>query len=497
MAVMEDFFVKVCVVFVLLGTLPLLTAFLQFFLVGVHGLRNHYRHCALVQRRVAILIPAWNEAAVIEPTVERLMAMNYPRDCLRVYVIDDASTDGTPEAAQLMVARYPQNVVHLRREKGGEGKAHTLNHGLQQVLADDWAQAVLITDADVIFEPDSLARMMRHLADPKVGAVTAYIKEGSPGGNFITRSVAYEYITAQAAARRAQNLMGVMACMAGGAQLHSRENLEAIGGRIDTTTLAEDTYTTFLTELGGRKTLFDGYATVWAEEPGTITGLWKQRLRWARGNLQMTWAFKHAWFRPGLNPAIGGFVFGLIWFVTLLMPALMLLAMVGQVSLFFLHDGWAWQVFRLLWITNIVVYLFVLLFSLVIDRATAKRAWLEGILFPGLLSLIVMVFSVLPGVLDGLLAHRLNEVELHGFDWHDAVVLFMYAWVGLCMLPAWLIYRLEKAGGPPWLVQGLLIIVGYGPLLCAIALAAFVAELRGADRTWDKTIKAGGVQVLK
>ena len=40
-------------------------------------------------------------------------------------------------------------------------------------------QAVLIMDADVIYEPDSLRRMTRHLADPGVGAVTAYIKEGS------------------------------------------------------------------------------------------------------------------------------------------------------------------------------------------------------------------------------------------------------------------------------------------------------------------------------
>jgi hypothetical protein len=40
-------------------------------------------------------------------------------------------------------------------------------------------EALLITDADVNFEPDSLRKMVRHLADPQVGAVTAYLKEGS------------------------------------------------------------------------------------------------------------------------------------------------------------------------------------------------------------------------------------------------------------------------------------------------------------------------------
>ena len=106
-------------------------------------------------------------------------------------------------------------------------------------------------DADVIYEPSSLRRMTRHLADPGVGAVTAYIKEGSRPGNYMTRFIGYEYITAQAAARRSQNVLGVIACLAGGAQLHSRANIEAIGGRVDTTTLAEDTVTTFETQKGG------------------------------------------------------------------------------------------------------------------------------------------------------------------------------------------------------------------------------------------------------
>ena len=90
---------------------------------------------------------------------------------------------------------------------------------------DDWMQALLITDADVIFEPAALRTMTRHLADPRVGAVTAYIKEGSRPGNYLTRFIGYEYVTAQAAARRGQNVLGAIACLAGGAQLHSRANL--------------------------------------------------------------------------------------------------------------------------------------------------------------------------------------------------------------------------------------------------------------------------------
>src|ERR1039458_5294401 len=142
--------------------------------------------------------------------------------------------------------------MRLRRETGGEGKAATLNHGLAEILADDWMQAILIMDSDVIYERSSLRRMTRHLADPQVGSVTAYIKEGSRPGNYMTRFIGYEYITAQGAARRSQEVLGVIACLAGGAQLHSRENIEAVGGRIDATTLAQDTVKTVKTHRGGR-----------------------------------------------------------------------------------------------------------------------------------------------------------------------------------------------------------------------------------------------------
>src|SRR4029079_9203395 len=126
----------------------------------------------------------------------------------------------------------------------------------------------------------TLRRMVRHLADPRIGGVTAYVKEGSTPSSLLTRFIGFEYITAQAAARRSQNVMGGLACMAGGAQLHSRANLIDIGGAIDTTTLAEDTFTTFRPQLRGGQALMDANAIVWAEEPDSLAALWKQRLRW-------------------------------------------------------------------------------------------------------------------------------------------------------------------------------------------------------------------------
>ncbi len=299
-------------IFVILGSLPLFTSLYQFSLIGRHGSKNHYNKTMDYTPRVAIVVPAWNEENVIANMIERLYDMNYQKESLKIYIVDDASNDKTPDVVKSKHKKYPKNVFHLRREKGGQGKAHTLNHGIDIIIKEEWAQAILVIDAEVLFEKRALRKMARHLADPKVGSVTAYIKEGSMPVNFIKKFVVFEYITAQAAARRVQNVIGVMACLAGGAQLHSTTNMYVIGGRIDTSSLAEDTFTTFKSQLNDRIAIFEPNAVVWAEEPDGPVGIWKQRSRWARGNVQLSRAFKYLWFKKSIHPQLDSFRFGII-----------------------------------------------------------------------------------------------------------------------------------------------------------------------------------------
>jgi cellulose synthase/poly-beta-1,6-N-acetylglucosamine synthase-like glycosyltransferase len=479
---------------VIAGAVPLVVASYQFLLIGWHFRRLHYSKCAPYFPRVAILIPAWNEAQVIGTSVDRLLAMEYPADYLRIYVIDDASTDETPIVIQAKVSQHPGRVFHLRREQGGQGKAHTLNHGLAEVLSGDWTQAVLIMDSDVIYEPRSLRLMTRHLADPQVGSVTAYIKEGSRPGNYLTRFIGYEYITAQAAARRSQNVLGAIACLAGGAQLHSRANIEAIGGRIDTSTLAEDTVTTFATQLAGHRVVFEPHAVVYAEEPGSVRGLWKQRLRWARGNVQVTRKFWRVWFRPWGPTRLSGVSFGLFWFALLLQPLFLVGSSASLVTLFFIDQSLAWHAFHALWITNVLAYVFITSYALLIDPPTGRHVWREAILFPGIVSVIIMLAAVAPAPLRFIVYHLLDYVGASFLRGYGAQVeLFTYAWLALSMLIAYLAKAAESRPGGRYLSPVLIYVAGYGSLLCAVTFGAYVKELAGADRSWDKTEKTGNV----
>ncbi|HEY0259768.1 MAG TPA: glycosyltransferase [Lacisediminihabitans sp.] len=490
-SILDDGVIVVLLLCVAAGTLPVISTAFQFLVLPFHAFVNHYGRAAPYTPNVAVIVPAWNEGPVVGASIDRLLTLDYPQDRLRIYVVDDASTDDTPEIVRAKERENPGRVFHLRREQGGEGKAHTLNHGISRVLASSWAQAILIMDADVIFARDSVAKMTRHLADPRVGAVTAYIAEGSRDRNYLTRFIAIEYVLGQLAARRAQNVLGAIACLAGGAQLHSRENLEAIGGRIPTGTLAEDTMTTFESQLHGRRMVFEPHALVLAEEPRTIDALWKQRLRWARGNVQLTRHYRRLWFRPRRGHRLGSVSFGLMWFSTFLLPVAMLLASFGLVVLLVLHSDLAATVFRIMWVSAACTYLYSIFFALQLDARTGRHAWREALLFPGVGSFVVMVSALFPGLLEndvpGLFGLQLTASGR--IDW----TLCIYVWGAAAMLGAWLARAVEGTRAGRVLAPLLLYLVGYGSLLCAITIDSYVKEWRKADTAWIKTEKVGRV----
>ncbi len=482
------------VVFVLMGAIPLAAATYQFLLIGIHRWRHHYDQAAPFFPRTAILIPAWNEEAVIGGSIDRLVGLEYPADRLRVFVVDDASTDATPDVVLAKAAEYPGRVVHLRRENGGQGKAHTLNHGLGIILQDGWMEALLIMDADVIYEPDSLRKMTRHLADPEVGSVTAYIKEGSRPNNWMQRFIGYEYITAQAAARRAQNVLGALACLAGGAQLHSRANLDSIGGRIDTSSLAEDTFTTINTQLAGNRCIFEGNAIVRAEEPDGIVGLWKQRLRWARGNVQVSLRFRSLWFRPSPEHRLGSASFAIFWFSIFMLPIFMILSSASLVILFFIDFPLSWATFQRLWIINALSFVFITTYALLIDTETSRTTWREGVMFPGLGSLLIILYTVFPKAFMWVVANGSSAVGVELTPLIVKSVIFTaYVWVAGCMLVAYLGKVAEARGWFRLLSPLFVYLGGYGPLLCACTFASYIYEMRGAEMKWDKTVKTGNV----
>lgn len=476
------------VLFAASGLFPVVVFFIEHNLSGFHAFLNHFRKCKDICPKVAVVIPAWNEAPVLEHTLDIFLRIDYPMSAIRLYIVDDGSTDNSREILKSWQKQYPDNVFPVFKDGGGKGKAHAVNFGLDVVLAHDWADAVLLIDADISFKKDALRRMVRHLADSSVGAVTAYIKVGNRRTNYITRSIGYEYIVSQSIARRAQNVLGVIACLAGGAQLHTIENIKHLGGKIDTSTLAEDTFTTFQTQKLGKQVIFEGNAFVYAEEPTSSLSVWKQRFRWARGNIQITRAFKDIWFRKASKTRLSSIYFGLIWFAVLLTPIFMILSSVGFLGLFYLDADYATEVFYNFASVSLYVYLYTTSFAILVDRRTSRYAWLEGVLYPGLIALGILLLSTHPDYFTEQAISLFHIADPKVF--RTTTQLFIMTWSSLCMFWAWLVFRLERFGLPASIANILMLIVGYGPLLCVINLAAYLAEIKKPNLNWDKTEKA-------
>ena len=151
-------------------------------------------------------------------------------------------------------------------------------------------------DADTQFEPDAISRLVRWFADPKVGAVAGNAKVGNRI-NMITRWQALEYVTSQNLERRALAALGCITVVPGAVGAWRREALERLGG-FPLDTLAEDQDLTIALQTAGYTVLFDSTAIAWTEAPDTVTGLAKQRFRWAYGTLQCLWKYRGVTLQP-------------------------------------------------------------------------------------------------------------------------------------------------------------------------------------------------------
>jgi cellulose synthase/poly-beta-1,6-N-acetylglucosamine synthase-like glycosyltransferase/peptidoglycan/xylan/chitin deacetylase (PgdA/CDA1 family) len=232
---------------------------------------------------ISVLIPAYNEARVIESSVRRVLASEH--EALEVIVIDDGSSDET--SAIVASAFAGEERVKLLTAANG-GKARALNQGLALARG----AIVVALDADTQFEPQTIARLARWFADPAIGAVAGSAKVGNRV-NLVTRWQAIEYVTAQNLERRALAGLGAIMVVPGAVGAWRRAALDAVGG-FPVDTLAEDQDLTIAVQRAGWRVANDPEAVAWTEAPQSFRALARQRFRWSFGTLQCLWKHRGA-----------------------------------------------------------------------------------------------------------------------------------------------------------------------------------------------------------
>ena len=251
-----------------------------------HARRYRARTVTSFAPPVSIVVPAFNEAVGIERAVRSLAGSDYPE--LEVIVVDDGSSDGT---ASLVEGLGLPQVQVLRQENAG--KPDALNHGISVASHD----VIVMVDADTIFEPETLGRLVGDLRDPDVGAVSGNTKVGNRKG-LLGRWQHIEYVMGFNLDRRLYDILQCMPTVPGAIGAFRRAALTDVGG-VPGETLAEDTDLTIAIGRAGWRVVYAEEARAWTEAPKTLGQLWRQRYRWSYGTLQAVWKHKAALWRRG------------------------------------------------------------------------------------------------------------------------------------------------------------------------------------------------------
>jgi len=117
---------------------------------------------------VSLIIAAYNEEAVIGKKVENSLRLDYPKDKLEIIVFSDASTDRTDE----IVKGYADRGVKLLRIEGRKGKTYCQNEAAKVAQGE----ILVFSDANSMYEPDAIRKLVRHFADERVGCVSGELR---------------------------------------------------------------------------------------------------------------------------------------------------------------------------------------------------------------------------------------------------------------------------------------------------------------------------------
>ena len=141
----------------------------------------------------SILIPAHNEEKVIGRTIESMLNLEYPKDKLKIIIINDGSADGTKEIIQRYSAQDARVVLFdVPKGLGGKGKSRALNLGMKAASSD----IIAIYDADNTPDPRSLRYLTAQLLLHKnLGAVIGKFRTVNKKANLLTRFINIETLS--------------------------------------------------------------------------------------------------------------------------------------------------------------------------------------------------------------------------------------------------------------------------------------------------------------
>jgi biofilm PGA synthesis N-glycosyltransferase PgaC len=232
--------------------------------------------------KVSVVVPCFNEADNIREVIACLDQIDYPN--YDIIAVNDGSRDQTGAILNELVDIYPKlTVIHQNKN---EGKAVGLTTAA--VVSD--AEFLMCIDGDSLLDKFAVKWMLRHFKDPRVGAVT-----GNPRirtrTSLLGRMQVGEFSCIVGLIKRTQQMYGRLLTLSGVVSMFRKEAVRDIG-YWSSEILTEDIDISWKLQVNGWQIHFEPRALSWILMPETLKGLYKQRLRWAEGGIQVL--FKYA-----------------------------------------------------------------------------------------------------------------------------------------------------------------------------------------------------------
>ena len=143
------------------------------------ALRARPVQAATATPKITVVISAYNEAAHIEATVRNKLQQDYPPELLDVIVVSDGSTDGTDAILTRLGTEFSR--LSFIRQEPRSGKTAALNTLAQRATGE----IIVFSDANSMYRPDTVRRLVANFSDPTVGYVSGRMLYVDPSGSTV------------------------------------------------------------------------------------------------------------------------------------------------------------------------------------------------------------------------------------------------------------------------------------------------------------------------
>lgn len=238
--------------------------------------------------RLSVLMSVFNEQKVIREKIHSLMNTTYPPDKMEILIGSDGSTDHTNEILSELAAgnEMIKLFIHTRRK----GKGSMINK-----LAKEAGGGILvITDANVILQRNTLFELVKHFRNPAIGLVDSYMlntgikKDGISYQEmaYISREVKIKY--------REGIIWGCMMGPFGGCFAFRSE----LFSPIPETVLVDDFFINMLVLERGYQSINELRSRVYEDVSNELFEEFRRKVRIAAGNFQNLWRFSKLLWPP-------------------------------------------------------------------------------------------------------------------------------------------------------------------------------------------------------